>query len=63
MLWDLVVEQLPELRNLAIEVEQELKYEFTYHQLCDAVGWVYNYHSSEWKRFLTDTSAVELEVF
>lgn len=64
MLWDLVVEQLPEIKNLAIEVEKELSYELSYNQLCNAIGWVYKYHASEWNRFLMDTPvAEEVDVF
>jgi hypothetical protein len=59
MLWDLVATEVPEVNLFANEVEQLLDCELTYEQCCNAIGWLYNYHPSEWQKYLNKNPETE----
>lgn len=51
-LWISVNKLLPELQQVAYKVEEELDYELSYNQCCNAVAWVYTYRPDEWEHLI-----------
>lgn len=51
-LWDDLVEIKPDVQKLAYEVEEEINYELSFSQCCNAVNWVYKYSKELWEHLL-----------
>lgn len=51
-LWLSCKNRLPELQQVAYKIEDELDYELSYNQCCNAVAWVYKYNPSEWEHLV-----------
>lgn len=51
-IWDDLVEIKPEVQKLAYEVEENINYELSFNQCCNAVNWVHKYSREQWEHLL-----------
>ena len=52
-LWDSAVEKLPGLVGISDRVQDELNYELSFNQCCNAIVWTYKYAPVDWQHLLT----------
>jgi hypothetical protein len=50
--WDKLTERFAELTLIAQAVENELDYELSYNQCCNAINLIYHCNPEEWKKLI-----------
>lgn len=60
-LWDTAVAANPRLNDIAKQVEDDLDYELSFNQCCNAINWVFRYQPEDWAHLLENIKDNDLE--